>query len=362
MSKDYYQTLGVHKNASEDEIKKAFRKLAHQHHPDKKGGDDKHFKEINAAYQVLSDTDKRSKYDQFGSGFETASADGFSWQDFSRQGGSQGQGFQFDMGDLGDVFGEMFGFGGGKQKRSHTARGSDLQIGIEIELRDAIFGTKKEMRISKKSQCSHCSGKGAEPGTKVSTCSVCNGTGQVIGTKRTILGVIQTATVCTSCQGTAQHIEKKCKECRGDGRTQKEENLVVSIPAGIDDGGTLRLTGQGEAGVHGGSGGDLYVRVRVRQDKKFHREGSDLITDLTVQYSQCALGDTVLLETFDGRMEVKVPAAIQSGQLIRLAGLGVPYLHKKGRGDLLVRTILATPKSVSRKQRELLEQLKKEGL
>ncbi len=362
MSKDYYQTLGVSKNASADEIKKAFRKLAHQHHPDKKGGDDKHFKEINEAHQVLSDPDKRAKYDQFGPGFEQAGAQGASWQDFSGQGGFSGQGFQFDMGDLGDVFGEMFGFGGGKQKRSHTVRGSDLQIGIEIELRDAIFGTKKELRISKKSRCKHCSASGAEPGTKVTTCSTCNGTGQVVGTKRTILGVIQTATPCSACNGTGQHIEKKCKECRGEGRTQKDENLAVSIPAGIDDGGTLRLSGEGEAGVHGGSGGDLYVRVHVREDKKFHRQGADLITDLAVHYSQCVLGDTIPLETFDGRMEIKIPVGIQSGQLIRLAGLGVPYLHKKGRGDLLVRTTLITPKSVSRKQRELLEQLKKEGL
>ncbi len=362
MSKDYYEILGVGKNASAEELKKAFRKLAHQHHPDKKGGDDKHFKEINEAYQVLSDSDKRARYDQFGSGFEQAGAGGFSWQDFSRQGGFSGQGFQFDMGDLGDVFGEMFGFGGGRQRRSHTARGSDLQIGIEIELREAVFGVKKELRISKKSLCSHCSASGAEPGTKVSECSACKGTGQVIGAKRTILGMIQTATVCSSCQGTGQHIEKKCKECRGEGRVKKDENLAVNIPAGIDDGGTLRLSGQGEAGMHGGVAGDLYVRVHVRRDKKFHREGSNLITDMDAQYSQCALGGTVALDTFDGRMEIKIPSGVNSGQLIRLAGLGVSHLHKKGRGDLLVRVVLTTPKSLNRKQRELLEQLKKEGL
>lgn len=363
MSKDYYEILGVEKNANADEIKKAFRKLAHQYHPDKKSGDDKRFKEINQAYQVLSDSDKRAKYDQFGSDFESAGAGGFSWQDFSRSSQSSGQGFQFDMGDLGDVFGEMFGFGGGsRQKRSQTVRGSDLQLEIDIELRDAIFGAKKELRFSKKTRCANCAGSMAEPGTKVSSCSSCRGTGQVIGTKRTILGVIQTATVCHSCQGTGQHIEKKCKECRGEGRMQKQETIVVNIPAGIDDGGTLRLAGEGEAGARAGSAGDLYVRVRVRKDKHFHRQGSDLVFDLLLQYSQCSLGDTLTLDTFDGPIEVKIPAGVQHGQRIRLAGLGVPYLHKKGRGDLFARVVFTTPKSISKKQRDLLEQLKKEGL
>lgn len=359
MSKDYYETLGVSRSATQDEIKKAFRALAHKYHPDKKGGDEKRFKEINEAYQVLSDSDKRAKYDQYGPGFEQAGmgGGGFSWQ-----GGFQGGGVNFDMGDLGDVFGEMFGFGGSRRGGTRDTRGHDLQVEIQIELKDAVFGIEKELRIGKKARCERCAGNGAEPGSKVATCGTCNGKGQVVRAQRTILGMMQTAMQCSACDGTGKTIEKKCKDCHGSGRAQKEEKIVVSVPAGIDDGGTLRLSGEGEAGVHGGQSGDLYVRVHVRTDHRFRREGADLVLELPIQYSQSVLGDKITLDTFDGPIEANIPAGIQSGQLIRLARLGVPYLQKKGRGDLLLKVIVLTPKSISKKQRELLELLKKEGL
>jgi len=360
MSKDYYETLGVQKGANQDELKKAFRKLAHQYHPDKQGGDEKRFKEINEAYQVLSDPQKRQQYDQFGSAYQQGGS-GFSWEDVARQGGFNG-GVQFDFGDLGDVFGDMFGFGGSRKGSRRDTRGIDLQIDVEIDLKDAITGIKKELRIPKAVKCEKCSGTGAEPGSKVNTCSTCSGTGQVSTTQRTILGVFQSATPCSACQATGKKIEKKCKACSGEGRMRKEEKISVSIPAGIDEGQTLRLSGEGEAGAHGAPAGDFYVRVHVRPDKRFVRKNDDLYSDLEISYSQAALGDTIKLTTYDGVMEAKVPAAIQTGQLIRLANLGMPHLQKKGRGDLYVRITIATPKSLNRKQRELFEQLRKEGL
>lgn len=360
MKQDYYNILGVSKSANAEDIKKAFRKLAHQYHPDKQSGDEKRFKEINEAYQVLSDPQKRQQYDQYGHASQQAGG-GYSWEDMARQGGFNG-GVQFDFGDLGDVFGDMFGFGGSKRGSRHDARGNDLQVDIDVELKDAITGLKKELRIPKAVKCGTCNGAGAEPGSKVTTCSVCSGTGQVATTQRTILGVFQSAAPCSTCQATGKKIEKKCKSCSGEGRIRKEEKITVSVPAGIDDGQTLRLTGEGEAGAHGAAAGDLYVRIHVRPDKRFARKGDDLYTDLEIFFSQAALGDTLKLSTYDGVMEVKVPAAIQTGQLIRLSNLGIPHLQKKGRGDLYVRITVETPKSLNRKQRELLEQLKKEGL
>ncbi|MBI2484280.1 molecular chaperone DnaJ [Candidatus Uhrbacteria bacterium] len=360
MKKDYYSDLGIANNASQDDIKKAFRKLAHQHHPDKQGGDEKRFKEINEAYQVLSDPQKRQQYDQYGHANHQAGA-GFSWEDMARQGGNGG-GVQFDFGDLGDVFGDMFGFGGSKKGARRDTRGSDLQIDIDIELKEAITGLKKELRIPKSVKCDACAGSGAEPGSKVITCPTCAGSGQVATTQRTILGVFQSAAPCSACKATGKKIEKKCKACSGDGRVRKEGKISVSVPAGIDDGQTLRLSGEGEAGSQGAPAGDLYVRIHVRSDKRFARKGDDLYSDLEVSYSQAALGDKIKFLTHDGMMEVKVPAAIQTGQLIRLSNLGLPHLQKKGRGDLYIRIVVATPKSLNRKQKELFEQLKREGL
>ncbi len=359
--KDLYEILGVPKNASQDEIKKAFRKLAHQHHPDKKGGDTQKFKEINAAYQVLSDEEKRSKYDQYGSaafeqGAAGGSAGGFSWEDIMRQGGTQG----FDMGDINDIFGEMFGFGG--RQRSGQARGSDIQIQIQLEFREAVFGVKKEIKLTKTVTCAHCSGNGAEPGTKIVQCDVCKGKGQVASLKRTIFGSIQTASMCTACHGSGKKAEKPCKQCHGMGIVKQESRIDVQIPAGIDEGETIRLSGQGEAGQHGAHAGDLYVTVRVKKDARFVRKRSDLLLTVPLKMAQAALGDTLTIDSLDGPVSLKISPGTQSGTVFRLASLGVPLLQKEGRGSLYVTVQIQTPKHLSKKQREYFEELKKEGL
>jgi len=358
--KDYYELLGVSKGANEDEIKKAFRKLAHQYHPDKQGGDEKKFKEINEAYQVLSDTEKRRMYDQVGHSAykQGASGAGPSWG-----GAGFGNGVEFDMGDLGDVFGDFFGFGGGKrQGGSRQKRGKDIAMDMTLDFKEAVFGTEKEVKLYKTSTCNKCHGNGAEPGTKISQCGTCKGTGQVTSVQRTFLGNIQTATTCPQCHGSGSHIEKKCSECGGQGITKKEEKLSVKIPAGINDNETIRLTGQGEAGVHGAPAGDLYITMRVRQDKRFAREGDDLLITIPILFTQATLGDTVSLETLDGKTELRIPPGTQSGTVLRMQGMGVPHLRKSGRGSILVALDIQTPKNLSRKQRELLEQLKKEGI
>ncbi|MCX6779647.1 MAG: DnaJ domain-containing protein [Candidatus Magasanikbacteria bacterium] len=266
MSKDYYKILGVEKNATTDEIKKAFKKAAMQHHPDRPGGDEKKFKEANEAYQVLSDADKRAKYDQFGSDFEQQGGfgGGAGWEDFMHSArGGQG-GFQFE-GDLGDIFGEMFGFGGGRSQRaSRQSRGHDIQVDVELEFKEAAFGVEKHIHLRKQSTCDVCGGNGAEPGSKLDTCSTCKGQGQVVQIQRTFLGAMQTVVTCTDCKGRGQKPSKKCKHCDGSGVVQKDQDITVKIPGGIDEGESIRLTGYGEAAPHGGQAGDLYVRAHIK--------------------------------------------------------------------------------------------------
>lgn len=359
--KDYYELLGVSRGANEDELKKAFRKLAHQYHPDKQGGDEKKFKEINEAYQVLSDTEKRRVYDQVGHSAykQGASGGGPSWG-----GGGGGNGVEFDMGDIGDIFGDFFGFGGGGKRRggSRQKRGKDIAMDMTLDFREAVFGVEKEVKLYKTSTCAKCHGNGAEPGTKISTCTQCKGNGQIASVQRTFLGNIQTAVTCPQCQGTGSHIEKKCGECSGHGITKKEEKLSVKIPAGINENETIRLTGQGEAGLHGAPAGDLYITMRVRQDKKFQRQGSDVLLTIPIHFTQATLGDTISIETLDGKADLRIPQGTRSGTVFRMQGMGVPHLQKSGRGSMLVTMDIQTPKNLSRKQRELLEQLKKEGM
>lgn len=359
--KDFYEILGISKNASQDEIKKAFRHLAHQYHPDKGGGDEKKFKEINAAYQVLSDPERRTKYDEMGhTAFEQAAAGatGASWEDFVRQGGFGGM--QFDFGDLGDVFGDLFGFG--RQSRTAQRSGRDIAVDVTLEFSEAVFGIKKDVRLYRTVTCSRCSGNGAEPGTKISQCQTCKGRGQVIGVQRTFLGNIQTAHTCSACHGTGSHIERPCSTCRGNGVEKKEETLRVTIPAGIDNGESLRLSGQGEAGGRGARAGDLYLTARVKKDKRFMREGADLTTHIPITVSQATLGAKVDVGTLDGTVCISIPSGTKHGTTLTLKNLGVPHLQKQGRGSLLVVVDVQIPTHLSKKSRDLFEQLQKEGL
>jgi len=298
MSNDYYEILGVSKNASQEEIQKAYRKLAHQYHPDKTGGEDARFKEINAAYQTLKDPNKRSQYDQFGPQFEQARArGGFSgfegFSDFAEAFRAQqqgGGGFAFD---LGDIFSEFFG-GTRTQTRSRTRVGSDIEVEVAIPFAEAIAGTQKSLTLDKRIPCAVCSGSGAEPSSKISACPTCKGTGQ---TMRSIGFGIGMASPCADCQGAGKKAEKICKQCRGSGVARKEETMTVRVPAGIDDGQSIRIAGGGQAAEHGGQPGDLYVRVQVIPDKSFKRHGYDVRTELEISFAQAALGDKINVST-----------------------------------------------------------------
>lgn len=366
MSKDYYAILGVAKNANEEEIKKAFRKLAHQHHPDKTGGDAEKFKQINEAYQVLSDANKRRQYDQFGSGFEQAGfgngqAGGFSWEDIMRQAGMGGQqqdgGFGFDFGDL-----FSSAFGGGRQQRNSTGpqRGEDVQTILTIDFEEAVAGTKQTITFSRHEKCGTCKGNGAEPGTKINTCSTCQGSGSQIRAQRTPLGTFQVRTTCSSCRGAGQTFEKPCATCHGEGIKDSRAQIALNVPAGIDDGETIRVTSEGEAGRRGGMTGDLYVRVRVRPSKIFMREGYNIVSKATIGFPLAALGGVLPIQTVDGSLDLDIPAGTQSGAILSIKGKGIQRLHSKGRGDHLVHVTVQTPTRLSRKAKNLLEDLKSE--
>lgn len=372
MSKDYYKILGVEKSAAADEIKKAFRKLAHQYHPDKKGGNEDKFKEVNEAFQILGNEEKRKQYDQFGADFaqQGGFGGGMSWEDFmkaargggfSATGGSAfgGGGFNFGGLDFGDLFGDMFSAGGGRGGRRQR-RGNDIQVDVEVDFREAVFGAEKDIRLTKQNDCAVCGGSGAEPGTKIKSCDQCGGRGQVARVQRTILGAMQTVTTCPACQGEGNIPEKRCQHCGGHGRARSESHYKVKIPAGIDNGGTIRLAGKGESAGNGGQAGDLYVVAHVRPDARFTRDGNDIHTELNISYPQAVLGDKMEIETLDGLKKLVIPEGTPSHQQIRLRGLGVPDVHGRGRGDHYVRVLVAVPKRVSRKAKKLLEELKGE--
>lgn len=363
MAKDYYKILGVEKNASPEEIKKAFRKLAHQHHPDKKGGDEAKFKEINEAFQVLGNEEKRKQYDQFGADFEQQGGfgGGAGWEDFMRaargQGGFQ-NGAQFDFGGgFGDIFSDFFGGGG---SHSTQKRGNDIQIDVELTFREAVFGIEKEINLTKRNACAVCSGSGAEPGSGHKKCATCGGQGQMRRTQQTILGAMQTVVTCHDCHGAGNVAEKKCQHCNGAAVERSSSHYNVRIPAGIDDGGTIRLSGKGEHAGAGGVAGDLYVRVRVRPDKIFRREGYDIFTEAHISFPQATLGDTVEIVTIDGDKKLAIPEGTQSQQQFRLRGLGVPELNGNRRGDHYVTVVVDVPKKLSRAAKKLIEELKGE--
>ncbi|MDO8436414.1 MAG: molecular chaperone DnaJ [bacterium] len=366
MAKDYYQILGVSKSASEEEIKKAYRKLAHQYHPDK-GGDEKKFKEINEAYQILSDKEKKGQYDQFGNVFEGSPGGG------SAQGGPAGGwdsqwawgspgGMEFDFNDLGEMMEEMFGFGN-PRKRKEVKRGKDIEVDIEIALEDTLETREKEIHLYKLVACPRCQGKGAEPGTKIQECFSCRGKGEVQQIRRTAFGSFTRITTCPECGGEGFRPEKPCNVCKGEGRVKNEEKIKIFIPAGVDTNQVIKVEGKGDAGRKGGKAGDLYLRVSIRRHPVFKRKGDDLHIFLPVSFSQAALGDDIEIATLDGKkILLKVPSGIESGKILRLSGKGIPHFQGYGQGDIYVELVVKTPKKLTKKQKELLEDLKKEGI
>lgn len=375
MSKDYYNILGVSKDASDNEIKKAFRKLAHRYHPDKSGGDEAKFKEINEAYQVLSDKQKRGQYDQFGSAFDQqaggGAGQGFGGFDFSgfsdAFSGGQG-GVKFEFGGNGGGFEDIFSstFGGGERIKERKQRGEDVSVDVEISLEEASAGVEKEIEIYISSICLKCNGSGAEPGSKINTCKTCNGAGQVKRERRTILGIFAQVEACGDCQGEGTKPEKNCRQCGGDGRVKTNKAIKVKIPAGIASGQTIRLSKQGEVGFRPSGGksvhGDLYMTIHIEQHSLFERRADDIYYRLETSFSQAALGDKIEIPTLDGKVKLKIPSGIQSGKIIKLRNKGLPHLQGWGKGDLFVTIQIKTPEKLSKKQKQLLDELKKGGL
>jgi molecular chaperone DnaJ len=358
MSKrDYYDVLGVGKGASADEIKKAFRRKAVELHPDR-GGDEEKFKEINEAYEVLKDPSKRQRYDQFGHAGVggSAASDGNPFA-----GGFGGQNVNFDFGDLGlgDIFNSFFG-GGQSGGRQRQARGNDVETRIEISFEEAVFGTEVELRLNLDDTCSHCKGTTAEPGYSLKTCDMCKGSGQVVTATRTVFGNIQQAAICPTCKGAGKVPEKVCSVCHGKGTERRSQKVQLKVPAGIDDGATIRLRDHGEA-IANGPKGDLYVHVRVKAHKHFTREGDLILSEEHIGMVEAALGTEIDVDTVDGKVRMKVPAGTQSGSDFKLSGHGVPHVRSEARGPHIVTIIVDTPTKLSKQQRELLEQFTADG-
>ena len=343
--RDYYEVLGIQKGADEKEIKRAYKRLAMKYHPDRTKGDkesEEKFKEINEAYEVLADKEKRTTYDQFGhAAFEN--------------GGAGAGGFGgFSGADFGDIFGDMFGdiFGGGRG-RQRVVRGEDLRYDIEITLEEAVRGTKKDIQINTLAQCEHCHGSGAEKDSKVETCATCHGTGRI----RQQRGFFVTEAACPHCNGSGKKIEKPCKKCHGDGRVHKKKNLSVTIPAGVDTGNQLRLSGEGAAGENGAPAGDLYVVIHVKEHHIFERDGSNLYCEVPISFTMAALGGEIEVPTLDGRVKLKIPEGTQTGKLFRMRGKGITAARSSYAGDLICKIIVETPISLNEEQKELLRKL-----
>jgi molecular chaperone DnaJ len=360
MSKDYYSILGITKAATKDDIKKAFRTLAHKFHPDKKGGDEAKFKEVSEAYSILSDDKKRAEYDAYGRVFSGAgqaqgNASGFEGFDFSQFAGANGAEFDVDLNDLFGNFSDIFGGAGGR-----TNRGRDISIDLELSFKESIFGVSRKVLITKDSVCSRCSGTGGEPKTKTKTCPTCNGKGQIVESRRSPFGVFSVTSTCPTCRGRKNVPEKPCTVCHGAGIERREEEISVAIPAGIDSGQVIRMGGLGEA-VAGGHAGDLYIKVHVRPDKTFRKEGYNLVTDLPIKITDALLGGEYRIETFEGPTTVKVPPLRSPDEILRMKGKGVP-IERGRRGDLLIRVRMEFPQKLSGSAKEIIEKLKKEGI
>ncbi len=353
--RDYYEVLGLQKGASDEEIKKAFRKMAKQYHPDLHPGDkeaEKKFKEINEAYGVLSDADKKSKYDRFGhAGVDPSYGAG--------QGGGFGGfgGFQGDI-DLGDIFGSFFGGGmGGSSSRRANApqRGSDREASVNITFEEAAFGCKKDISFNRIEKCEDCNGSGAAKGTSPETCSACSGTGSVRSQQRTPFGVFQTQHPCDKCGGKGKVIKSPCPTCSGSGFLRKSKKLTVTIPAGIDDGQSVLLGGQGDAGRNGGQSGDVLIEVRVKKHAIFQREGRNVYCDVPITFSEAALGATIDVPTLEGDVNYDIPEGTQTGTVFTLKNKGITEIHGTRRGNLVFRVVVEVPKNLNSKQKELLK-------
>ncbi len=342
--RDYYEVLGIGRNATDEEIKKAFRKLAFKYHPDhnREDGAEEKFKEVNEAYEVLSDPDKRSAYDRYGHG----GAEGFF-----------GRGFEgFDFGGFGDIFDAFFG-GTATATRQAPQRGVDLHYRITITFEEAAFGCEREINILRTETCSLCQGTGCKPGSQPTRCPNCNGTGQVRQVRQTIFGRFTNITTCPQCHGEGRIVTEPCPQCRGTGREKRQRSILVRIPAGVDDDSQIRLIGEGEAGLRGGSPGNLYISLSVLPHKFFVRDDDNILYELPINFAQAALGAEVEVPTLDGKTKLKIPAGSQTGKVFRLKSQGIPHLHGNGRGDQLVTLFIVTPESLTKEQRRLFQEL-----
>lgn len=351
--RDYYEVLGVEKDADDATIKKAFRKKARKYHPDVNPGDkeaEEKFKELNDAYEVLSDAQKRAQYDQFGHDAPNFGAGGPGGAGFGGFGGAGG----FD--DLGDIFNMFFGGGGGPQQRG-PQRGNDLRYDLTIDFEEAVFGAKKTIYLNRWSMCNTCHGTGAKEGTSPRTCPRCNGTGRVVSVQQTPFGRMQTQTACPDCQGRGTIIDEPCPDCHGSGRKRETKTLEVNIPAGVDNGTRLRMAGEGEMGELGGGSGDLYIYISVRKHPVFERVNNDIYMEQPINFAQAALGDEIEVPTLEGKVAFTIPAGVQSGTRFRLKGKGISGLKGFRKGDQFVTVIIETPKKLTTEQKELFEQL-----
>jgi len=359
--KDYYKILGVERTASKDDIKKAFRTLAHRYHPDKTGGDEARFKEIGEAYSILSDERKRAEYDAYGTTFGGGAPGhggfdfgGFDFSNFAQGGfGQHMHGAEFDLGDL---FGDLFG---GTHRKGR--RGRDISIDIEVSFKESIFGIERRVLLMKVGTCPTCRGSGAQGSSDLVTCGTCNGAGNVHEAKRTMFGTFSTARVCDACHGRGKVPKERCKACGGVGVTRHEEEMAIAVPAGIEDGEMIRLTGGGEA-TPGGTSGDLYVKVHVKADTRYRKEGADIVMPLSIKLTEALLGATRAVETLDGEVSLKVPAGVSFGERLRLKGKGVPQRRGGTRGDLYVEVQIKLPNKLSKRARDALTVLVDEGV
>ena len=351
--RDYYEVLGVSKSATEDEIKRAYKKLARKYHPDMNPGDkeaEEKFKEINEANEVLSDPTKKSRYDQFG----FAGVD----PNYGAGGGAYG-GAGFDFGDLGDIFGSFFGggfggFGGGQQRRNGPQRGESIRMSVSVSFTEAAFGCEKEVTLDRTEQCDDCHGSGCANGTTPEVCPECHGTGTVQVRRQTPMGVFASTAACTKCGGTGKIIHQPCTTCRGNGRLHKRRTVKVSIPAGIDNGQTISLRGQGHAGKNGGPSGDLLITVMVKPHELFRRDGTSVFCEAPITFTQAVLGAELEIPTIDGKVKYTIPEGTQTGTVFRLKGKGIPVLNGRGRGDQYVTVTIETPRDLNREQKEAL--------
>ncbi len=351
--RDYYEVLGVQKGASDDEIKKGYRRMAKEYHPDLHPGDaeaEAKFKEVNEAYEVLSDAGKKARYDQYGH----AGVD----PNFGAGGGGWSSGFDVGDIDLGDIFSSFFGGGGRSQRANPNAprRGGDAGASVSIDFAEAAKGCRKQVDVSLIETCRTCGGNGAAKGSNPTTCPVCHGTGQEVRQQRTPFGVMQSQTTCSRCRGKGRIVDNPCKDCHGVGQVRVTRKVGINIPEGIDDGQVITVPGQGNSGVNGGPAGDLQIEVTVRPHPLFERDGYDIWCELPLTYAQLALGAEIEIPTLDGREKYTVREGTQPGDLIRLRGKGIPFLRRRGRGDLIARVTVEVPRELSKKQRELLRE------